>query len=161
MILEINPKLLASYSTLLPNLKSNWSISNCPILLTFTFVIAIHSCHRCVYLIVIVIFSVIACTITSSLKRTRLRRFSFYFGGLGHFAIMWSLDPHLKHLQGGHSVCLIDETSTARAFSFSFLILLKNFSAEWLLPPQNVHFVWTACDISIFLPKPELLSIFR
>ena len=72
-----------------------------------------------------------------SLKHTCLRRFSLSFGGLGHFAIMWYSDPHLNHFRCGRSVCILDETSTARAFSFSFFIL------EWLLPPQNVHFVWT------------------
>ena len=95
-----------------------------------------------------------------SLKRTCLRRFSLSVGGLGHFAIMWSSDPHLKHFWGGRSVCLLDEKSTARAFSFYFLILLKHFSAEWLLPSQNVHFVWTSCDLSLFLLEPELLSRF-
>ena len=64
-----------------------------------------------------------------SLKRTCLGLFSLSFGGLGHFVIMWYSDPHLKHFRGGRSVCLLDETSTARAFYFSFLILLKHFSA--------------------------------
>ena len=31
-----------------------------------------------------------------SLKCTRLRHFLLSFGGLGHFVIMWSSDPHLK-----------------------------------------------------------------
>ena len=96
--------------------------------------------------------------LTFLLKRTCLRRFSFSFGGLGNFAIMWSSDPHLNHFRGGRSEFLLDEISTARAFSFSFLILLKHFSAEWSLPPQNVHFVWTACALSPFLPEPDLLS---
>ena len=78
-----------------------------------------------------------------SLKYTCLRCFSLYFGGLGHFSIMWSSDPHPKNFRGGRSVFLLDETSTAQDFSFYFLILLKHFSAELLLPPQNVHFVWT------------------
>ena len=62
-----------------------------------------------------------------SLKRTCFRRLSLSFGGLGNFAIMWSSDPHLNHFRGGHSICLWDETSTARDFSFSFLTLLKHF----------------------------------
>ena len=78
-----------------------------------------------------------------SLKRTRLWRFLLSFGGLGHFAIMWSSDPHPKHFWGGRSEFMLDETSTARAFSFYFMILLKHFSAAWLLPPQNVHFAWS------------------
>ena len=41
-----------------------------------------------------------------SLKHTCFLCFSLYFGGLVHFAIMRSSDPHLKHFQGGRSVCL-------------------------------------------------------
>ena len=97
-----------------------------------------------------------------SLKCTCLRHFSLSYDGLGHFAIMWSSDSHLKHFWGGRSVCLLDETSTARAFSFSFLIILKYFSAELLLPPQNVHFARTWCALSLCLLEPEiLLSRFR
>ena len=111
---------------------------------------------------VIVIFAVIACTIIFFIKTFLLSPFSLSFGGLGHFAIMWSSDPHLKYFRGRRSKFLLDETSTARAFSFSFLILLKHFSAEWLLSPQNVHFVWTECDLSLCLLDPEtLISRFR
>ena len=92
-----------------------------------------------------------------SLKRTSFRRFSFYFGGFRNFAIMWSSDPYLKYFQGVHSVCLLSESPAARAFSFPSLILLNFFSAEWLVPPQKVHFVWTLFALSIFLPKPDLL----
>ena len=97
-----------------------------------------------------------------SFKRTFFRRFSLSFGSLGHFAIMWSSDPHLKHFRGGRSEFLLGETSTARDFSFYFLILLKHFSTEWLLPPQNVPFSWTECALSLCLLDPEtLLSRFR
>ena len=89
--------------------------------------------------------------LTFSLKSTCFHCFSFYFSGLGNFAIIWSSDPHLKHFRGGRSVFLLDETSTAWALSFSFLILLKHFTTEWLLTPQNVHFVWTECSLSLFL----------
>ena len=99
--------------------------------------------------------------LTFLLKYTCLRRLLLSFSGLGHFAIMWSSYPHLKHFRGGSSVFLFDETSTARAFSFSFLILLKHFSAEWLVPPQNVHFVWTSFALSLLPTKPELPSRFR
>ena len=62
-----------------------------------------------------------------SIKRTCYRCFSLSFGGLGHFAIMLSLDPHLKHFRGIFSICISDETSNARVFSFSFPIILKHF----------------------------------
>ena len=64
--------------------------------------------------------------LTFSLERAELRLFSSSFGGLGHFAIMWSSDQHLKHF---HKF-LFDETSTARAFYFPCIILLRHFSAE-------------------------------
>ena len=97
----------------------------------------------------------------SSLKRTFFRRFSLSFGGFGNFAIRWSAYPHLKHFQGVCSLCLLSEALAARAFSFSCLILLKHFSEEWLVTPQKVHFVWTVFDLSLFIPKPDLLSRFR
>ena len=56
------------------------------------------------------------------LKLTCLRHLSLSFGGLGHFEIMWSLDPHLNNFGGGRSEFLLYETSTARVFSFSCLI---------------------------------------
>ena len=96
-----------------------------------------------------------------SLKTTCLRCFSLSFVGLGHFAIMGSSDPHLKHFRGRSYEFLVDEISTARVFSLSFLILLKHFSTEWLLPQQNVKFVWTECALSLFILEPELLSRFR
>ena len=77
-----------------------------------------------------------------SLKRTRFFRFSFSLGGIGTLAIRLSLDPHLKHLRDVCSVRILSESPSARYFSFSFLILLKYFYAEWLAPPQKLHFVW-------------------
>ena len=96
-----------------------------------------------------------------SLKITWFFNFLLSFGGFGHFAIRWSWDPHLKHFRGVRSECLLSEWPSARDFSFSCLILLKRFSAEWLVPPQKVQFIWTVFYISLFLPKPELLSRFK
>ena len=95
------------------------------------------------------------------LKHTCFCRFSLSFAGLGHFEIMWSSDQHLKNFQGVRYICLLDVTSTAWDFYFSFFILLEHFSSEQFLPPQNMHFVWTVCALSLFLPEPELLSRFR
>ena len=55
------------------------------ILYTFLFVINIHSCHRCVYLMVIVIFAVVACTITFFIKTYLLSPFLIIFWWLGTF----------------------------------------------------------------------------
>ena len=99
--------------------------------------------------------------LTFSLKRTFFRRFSFSFGGFGHFSIRLSSDPHLNHFQGVRSVHLLSESPAAQDFSFSCLILLKHFSAEWLTPPQKLRFFWTVFAISLFFPKPELLSRFK
>ena len=130
-------------------------------LFTRTFVITRHTCHRCIYLLVTFIFAIVSCIVIFSFKHTYFHCLFFLFGGFGNFAIMWSSDPHLKHFQGVYSVCLLSGSPAAQALSFSYLIVLNHFSAEWLVPPQKVHFVWTACALSLFLPKSELLSIFR
>ena len=96
-----------------------------------------------------------------SFKCTCFFCFSFSFGGFGHFAIRWSWDPHLKCFWGVRSVRLLSEWPAARDFSFSSLILLKHFSAEWLVPPQKVHFVWVVFALSLFPPKLDLLSRFK
>ena len=55
------------------------------ILSTFAFVITRHSWHRCVYLMVIVIFSVVACTITFFIKTYLLLPFLIVFWWIGTF----------------------------------------------------------------------------
>ena len=85
MILEWNPTLLVSYGTLLPNPKSNFQLRTVTILFTFAFVIARHSCHRCVYLMVIVIFTVVACTVTSFIKTYLPSPFLVIIWWLGKF----------------------------------------------------------------------------
>ena len=108
------------------------SVSVFSLTMNFPFVIDRHLCCIYIYLAVTIIFTFVACTITFSLKRTCFSCFLLSFGGLGHFAIMWSSDPHLKHFLGVRSIFLLDETSSARALYFSFLILLIHFFAEWL-----------------------------
>ena len=75
-------------------------------------------------------------------KRTFFRHLSLSLNGFRHFSNIPSPDLHLKHLQGVRSVRLLSESPAARAFYFSFLILLKHFSTEWLAPPQKAHFLW-------------------
>ena len=85
-----------------------------------------------------------------SLKRTCFHCFSFSFGGFGNFEIRLSSDPHLKHFRGVRSVRLLSESPNARAFSFSCMILLNNFSAEWLAPTQkNALFLENICSLTI------------
>ena len=55
------------------------------IVFTFVFVITRHSCHRCVYLKVIVIIAVAACTFTFFLGFFRLASFLTVFRWLGKF----------------------------------------------------------------------------
>ena len=153
-------KLLLSCGTLLQNPKSNWSIANCHQNFTRIFVIARHTCHICIYRSLF--FSpLLYKRLPFLLKRNWFCRFLLSFGGFGNFAIRWYSDPHLKYFQGVIFFCIFSKSSTARASSFSFLILLIFFSTEWFVPPQKVKFVWTECALSLFLPKPELLSIFR
>ena len=108
MILEWNPKRLVSCGTLLTDIKSNWLITNCHhnfhlnILHFQTFLPLSHA------------------QLPFSLKLTWFRRFKLSFGGFGKCSIMWSSDPHLKHFRIVRSIFLLDITSTARYFSFSF-----------------------------------------
>ena len=82
-----------------------------------------------------------------SLKCTFFCCFTLSFGGFGHSAIRWSSDPHLKHFWGVRYVRLLSEASAVRDLSFFLNILLKHFSAEWLVLPQNVQCFWTACAL--------------
>ena len=147
---------------LLQNSKSNWSIANCHQNFSLG-----HSSLPDIrpidaYLFWSLLFLLVLHAWSPfSLKRTYFRRFSSSFDGFGYFAIMWSSVPNLKNFRGVHSFFLLSEASTAQDFSFYFLILLKHFSAEWFVPPQNLQYVWTACVLWLFLPKPELLSRFR
>ena len=94
-----------------------------------------------------------------SLKRTCFRSFLLSLGVFGNLAIRLSTDPHLKQFQGVRSVHCLYKSPAARAFSLSFIVLLKHFSEEWLAPPQKVHFFWTIYYLWLFLPEPELLLI--
>ena len=116
-----------------------------------------HTCHRCIYILSLLFSPFPHAWLKFSLKRTCFRRFSLYFGGFGHFEIRWSSDPHINFFWGVRSVHLLSESPAARAFSFSCMIILKHFSAEWLAPPQKVHFVWTVFTLSLFLSQTELL----
>ena len=55
------------------------------ILYTFAFVITRYSCHRCVYIMIVVIFAVVACTITFFIKTYLLSPFLIIFWCLGTF----------------------------------------------------------------------------
>ena len=114
---------------------------------TRTLVNTRHTCHICIYILVINIISVVEfflrCTITSFIKWNCFCCFSLSLGSFGNFAMIWSSNPHPKELQGARFIHLLYESPAARYFYFSFLIILKSFSAECLSPPQKVHFVWT------------------
>ena len=55
------------------------------IIFTFAFIITRHSCHRCVYLMVIIIFAVVSCTITFFIKTYLPSPFIIIFWWLGTF----------------------------------------------------------------------------
>ena len=59
-----------------------WTVT---ILYTFAFVVTRHSCHRCVYLMVIVIFAVVACTINFFIKTYLLTPVIIIFWWIGIF----------------------------------------------------------------------------
>ena len=118
---------------------------------TRTFVIIKHSCHRCIYLLVIIIINVIALflqfTMTPLLKHTWFRCLLLSFGSFGNFIIRWSSYPHMKHLRGVRSFCCLSDSPAAWAFPLSFLILLKHFL-------QNGYHLHKKCILS----KQDFLS---
>ena len=132
------------------------------ILYTLAFVITRHSRHRCVYIMFVIIFFVVACTITFFIKTYLLSPFLIIFWWIGNIFDHVIFRSTSKAFPRVRSKYLLDETSTAWAISLSFLNILKNNSAEWLLPPKKMHFAWTECALSLCLLNPELLlSRFR
>ena len=132
------------------------------ILDNFAFVIARHSCHRYVYLMVIVIFAVVACTITFLIKAYLLSPFLIIFWWLGTYCNHVIFRSTSKAFLRRTFRISVRWNIIRASFLYSFLILLYFFSAEWLLPPQNVNFSWTECALSLCLIEPELLlSRFR
>ena len=102
------------------------------------------------------------CSHQYSLKLTFLFFFLPSLGGLGHFAIRWSSDPHLQHFRAGRSKVLFDKVPAEWAFSFSFLIFFKHFSTGWLVSLQYVHFVLADFAFSLCLLDADwLLSRFK
>ena len=86
---------------------------------------------------------------------------SLSFGGFEHFAMMWSSDPHLKSFtRRVFYTSVVWMTSRTKCFSL-LSDYLDFFSVELLASPPKVHFAWTVFAISLFLPKPELLSRFK
>ena len=71
-------------------------------------------------------------------KRTYFWRFSIYFGGFGHFAIMWYSDTHLKHFRGVRYVCLLSRIPFLGRRSV-------NGSVQWIdvSLPFGKHFIAT------------------
>ena len=138
---------------------------NVPKISTRNFIITRHSCHIRIYLFY-----------GYHYHRSRtifpINDYPFYWNGMSFVAFVtfrwfvhlenkWYTDPNIKHLRIVRSVRCLSKSPAARAFSLSFIIFFKHFSAEWLLPPQKVYFVWTRFDISWFLPEPELMSRFK
>ena len=156
---------MVSYDTLLLNLNPICQWRTVSKIYTRTFVIIRHLCHRCIYLLLIIIITFITffydAWLLLSLKRTCFCCFSLSLGGLGHLSIRWSSYLYLKHLWGVRSVRRFSESSAAQYFYFYFLIVLEHFSVEWLAPPQKVYFVWKRFSLSLFLPEPELMSRFK
>ena len=152
---------MVSRGTLLHNPKSNWLIANCHHNFHLDVIIARHSCHRCVYLLVTVFFAVVACTIAFFVQTYLLSSFLFIF--------LWlcKIFDHVifRSTSKAFPRCMFRLSIVQNIKRASFFLFLsypfEAFSEEWFVPPQNVHFVWTACALSLFLTKPELLSRFR
>ena len=94
-----------------------------------------------------------------SLKRTWFFRFSFYLGGLVHFAIMWSLDSSLKHLQGGAFHTTVFQITSHT----SVLLLLSDYFEPffWRMVSNSTKgLVWKIFALTLFLPQPQIMSRF-
>ena len=74
-----------SCGTLLQNPKSNRSIVNYHQISTRTLVIIRNTCHRCIYLLVTVIFAIVVCTINFFIKMYLLWPFLVIFWWLWEF----------------------------------------------------------------------------
>ena len=137
------------FCTLSPLLQK-CSVSVFSLTIIFPFIIARHSCHRCIYLVITIIFAVVACTITFFIKTCLLWAFCDH---VIFRSTSKAFPRHAFHMSIGWKI--------NRVSVFLFLSYpSETFSKEWLSPPKNVHSIWTACALSLSLPKPELLSIF-
>ena len=117
---------------------------------TRTFVIARHKCHRCIHLLLFLFLPLSHAQLPFSLRHTCFRRFSLSFGGFGNFEIRWYWDPHLKHFRGIRSVCLLSEASTARVFSFYFIILLNFIFCRMICTStKGALFLNSMCSLTI------------
>ena len=116
-------------------------------ILIMTFVIVRHTCHRCLYILVIVIFAVVVCTINFFIKTYVISPFFNTFKWIWTFCNNVIFISTSKTFWGIHSVCLFSKSKVTQDLYFSFLILIF-FSAEWLAPSQKLHFVWKVCLLS-------------
>ena len=120
------------------------------ILYTFVFVITRHTCHRCVYLMVIVIFSVVACTITFLIKTYFLLPF---------LIILWWLWTFCDHV-------IFRSTSKAfqsRTFRLSIVLNINRKSFFVFLSDPFETFFWkvicTSTKCALFLNSICSLNI--
>ena len=89
-------------SCTIPPLLHKFSFSVFSLTMDFLFVIARHTCHRCIYLAVTIIFAVVTCTITFFIKTYLLWTFCdhviFRYTSKAflrrpfHFSIGWSIN---------------------------------------------------------------------
>ena len=132
---------------------------------TITFFNNRHMCHRCIYILIVIIITVLGlfliCTITPFIKREITLLFVIIFRWFWEFINKMIYRSTSKTFaRWAFSVCL-PKSPAARYFPSYFLIFSKYFSVGWLVPPQKVHFVWTRFALYLFLPDRELLSIFK
>ena len=114
---------------------------------TRIFMITRHTCHRCIYIFdcyhhhhpwnIFVMHGY-----PFSLKQTLFCCLSLSLGGFRTLAIRWSTDLHLKHLQGGCSVCCLSKSPALRALYDLILSLIFLYVGS-VVPSQKVHFPWT------------------
>ena len=150
-------KPLVSCGTFIQNPKLIGQLRTVTKIFTRTFVIARHSCHRCIYILVTVIFAVVACKITFLIKTYLLSPFLIIFWWIWTF---WDhvvfISTSKEFLRRTFQISFrqnINCTSFLLFLSYTF----ETFFRRMIINPQNVHFYLTECAFSLYLLEPVLL----
>ena len=150
----------ASCDTLLQNLKPNSRIANYHQISTRTSVITSHTWHKCIYLLVIVIFSVVLCTIIFFIKTYLILPFLILFRWLWTFCnqvIFKSTSKKFPSRTFHSSVVRITSCT-------SFLLLLSDpfeifFCRVIRTSTKCALFVKSVCSFTIYIKTWSALQI--
>ena len=98
---------------------------------TITFIITRPSCHRCIYLLIVVIITILILflpfTITPFIETALFLLFLLSLGDFAHLLIRWSTEFHQKHFLGVRLVRCFSKSPAARSFLLILSYPLKTF----------------------------------